>query len=513
MSAIKALSCAILVALPPVFPAEAIPQGAPASGIDTAPGCGETNLADLEHLYRTGRYDQVIATCGPENGGPFQLAAEMVLLRSQARGFQGHAALDRALALAREHPDDPAVRSTAASVLLSLGRLAEAEREVEAALTLDPDHAEAWLSRAVLRHLRQDAVGALADLERAVKADPRLRGAFVAYVPALRAARATGDTERIARVLSDRADHLERQGLSGEAERAEAAMLRQPEVGPLFSCVTDDDIVVLPFDACWQGSPYRCVPLRIGSQEYRVLVDTGNRPGWTVHAPELLDELPHLFGGTSTLATGSVDTTMAARKLLTRRVPLGPAFLLDLPGLYSPKPREPYFDANINPFFVQDRVITLDYVTGRLLLRTRDRFERDMAATDPEKVVRIPLYGTDWGFIPLTVNGQHAWGLIETGAEVFQLGSRFAARAGIPLTDARMEFRGREYHYHEGQVDARVGQLPLFSGTTPVWPSRLGDPSFGMFYDAILGPGALEGRFVLSYNPFDGTVVIEPGDG
>jgi hypothetical protein len=131
-----------------------------------------------------------------------------------------------------------------------------------------------------------------------------------------------------------------------------------------------------------------------------VLLDTGNEPGWTIHAPELLHLLPHHEGGRSSVSTGSVDTAMVARRLITERVELPGATLYALHGHFFPRPREPYFDANLNPFVIQDRVVTLDYVRGEVLIRTKERFDRDLAEVDPGSVARVPLYGCDWGSSP-----------------------------------------------------------------------------------------------------------------
>ncbi len=511
------MSVAIAVRLALVFtvwlpgPMAPTPAAQPNAAIRGDEVCAGATLEDLRNLYRRGQYGRVVELCASPGPRGIELPAELVVLRSQARDSKGRAAVERAEALAAEHPHTAAVRSTLATVYLSLGRLDQGRAEVDAALALDADDAEAWLGRASLRLLERDGAGALAALDRATAADPALRGAYTAHVMALGAARVTRDPELVSEVLEARAAHLEERGLDGEPARVEAEMLRQGSGDPLFSMITDADPVVLPFTPCWEGSVYRCISLQERDREYRVLLDTGNRPGWTVHAPELLEVLPNHFGGASSLTTGSVDTAMAGRILMTQQASFGPLVIHDLPGHFFPKPREPYFDANLSPFFVQDRVITMDHVNGQVLLRSKERFDEDLARARSEgrQLARVPLYGADWGFIPIQVEGSPAWAMIETGAEIFQLTDEFVATAGIPATPATMRFRDRDYHYHEAEVNTFVGEVPLFQGAAHVWPGRWGDTYLGMLYDAVIGPVLLEGRFILSYDPFDRMIVIE----
>lgn len=476
---------------------------------DEAIPCSQAEIERFRDLYRRGFYGRIVEFCRQADAGALDREPELVLLRSLARSGGGFEAVERAEALLESYGDDPAVRATAATVYLSVGRIEDAVAEVEAALAVDSTESEAWLARAMLDLTRHDGASALVALGEASRADPRLRGAYTTHLHAIRAAQAVRDPQAVVRVLDERARHLEDRGLSADDARDHAAVLRAGAGSTLFAITTEQDLVSLPFERCWPGSPYRCVSLLAGEDQYRVLLDTGNRPGWTVHAPELLETLSQHLGAPSTISTGSVDTLMASRRLMTERIALGGAVIESLPGYFFPKPREPYFDANLNPFFLQDRVVTMDHVHGRVLLRTKDRFDRDMAAADPSAVARVPIYGTDWGFIPIQVNNRPAWAMVETGAEIFQLSREFAERADIELAEATMIFRGREIQHHTAGVEVLVGGLPFFTDTVNVWPADLQEPSLAMPYEAMIGPGALEGRFALSYDPFDRMVVIE----
>jgi hypothetical protein len=502
--AAMAITASVSTALP-----LAAQESRPTAASEESVACLEENLGLLQDLHRRGQYVRVVEACSGEEADGLPPELEMLLLCSLARGGRGFEALPRAEALLRSRPNDAGVRATAATVYLAVGRMEDAAREADAALSLNPSEPEGWLARAALALMHHDGSGALDALREAESAEPRLHSALITHIPAVRAARAVRDPDVLARVMDARARHLEERAASGDDAREEATMLREGARGTLFSVTSHDDLVILPFTPCWEESPYRCVGLEADGKEYRVLLDTGNQPGWTVHAPQLLEALPHHLGSPSSITTGSVDTALVSRRLVTERMELGEAVISALPGHFFPKPREPWFDANLNPFFIQDRVITLDYVQGRTLLRTKERFDRDMAAVDPSAVTAVPLYGTDWGFVPILVNGVSGWCMIETGAEVFSLSRGFAERSGIPLTEATMVFREREYQYHTAQVEVEVGGLPFLSDSAAVWPARILEPSLGMFYDAIMGPGSLEGRFVLSYDPFDRKVVLE----
>lgn len=505
-------TAALSATLSPATIAAAQPAPAPDTAAADLLTCNAEALDALKELVHRGDYAPLLDACAHEGDAMLPLEVELLVIAGLARTGRGDRALPRAEAALRARPSHPGVRAAAATAHLGLGRLDDAAREADAALALDPGEAQAWLVRAALAVVEHDAHGALEALGEATRSDPSLRGTLDPYVLGWRAAQATRDPVAVVKVLEDRVRFLERRGTPtpGSRElRSQIDLLRQGPVGPLFGVDTTGDAVEIPFTPCWEGSPYRCVGLEAGGREFRVLLDTGNQPGWTVHAPELLEALPNRLGAASSITTGSVDTALVSRRLVTEEVALGGITLRALTGHFFPKPREPWFDANLNPFFIKDRVITLDYVHGRLILRTKQRFDQDMAAADPALTVTVPVRGPEWGFIPVSVNGAPGWCLIETGAEDFSLTRGFADRSGLPLTPATMRFRDRDYAYHTVEAEARVGGLTLFDGETAVWPGRIREPSLGLFYDAILGPGALEGRFALSFDPFDRTAVFE----
>jgi Flp pilus assembly protein TadD len=80
-------------------------------------------------------------------------------LAEAARGDPGAALEAFEQALARE-PDEPAIHTNRASILLQLGREEEAQAEVARALELDPAHAAAWNLRGVFAERRGDPAGA-----------------------------------------------------------------------------------------------------------------------------------------------------------------------------------------------------------------------------------------------------------------------------------------------------------------------------------------------------------------
>ncbi|MFO7892112.1 MAG: retropepsin-like aspartic protease [Longimicrobiales bacterium] len=467
---------------------------------------------ELLELYEDRTLHSVLDALPDSMFDQLSLEEQLLHLRAEARGARGYHAVEQIRPLLAAHRNHPAVLATAAVVHHAAGRLDEAARLARAALDLDPGQVAAWRADAMLRLHRHDPVGALASFREARRADPSRVGSFWDVLFGQSIAEGLGEAAVRADALEARAAVHEAAGhpdRAGDA-RERAALSRLVSGLPLFTAETDADVVVVPFDACFDGTPYRCVDVHAGGERYRVLIDSGNEYGFGVHSGALQDALATYTGGATSVTTGSVDTALVARDFFADRVDFGGLTLRHVPAVASPKIREPYWDANLNPFFIRHRVVTLDYVTGRMIVRTRARFDRDLATAD-HPVARVPMYDPDRPYIMADVNGRRATAVIETGAEVLSLTAEFAEHAGLPLRDGTRQWRDRVLDVRRTDANVTVGGVPFFRDSVEAWPGRVGDLCTGLLYDVVIGPGSLEGRFSLSYDPIDRVVILERG--
>jgi hypothetical protein len=482
------------------------------AGLALSPRVGGAQAA-LVDLYEERRLGDVLAALPDSTFEELGLEEQLLHLAAEARGGRGYHAAGQLERLLATHPEHPAVLATAAVVYHAAGDLDRATRAVRAALAADSSQVEAWRADAMLRLHRHDAEGALASWRAARRADPDRIGSFWDVVFGQSIAEALGEAAVRADALEARAwarrDGSEEQAAEATRERERAALYRAIAGLPLFTGESDADRVVLPFDVCFEGTPYRCVDIEAGGRHYRTLIDSGNEYGFGVHSVALRDALLTRTGGETSVTTGSVDTALVASDFFADRVRLGGFTLRHVPAVASGKVREPYWDANLNPFFIRDHVVTLDYVTGRMILRTKARFDRDLATAG--RVARVPLYDPDRPYIMAEVDGHRATAVIETGAEVLSLTAEFAEHVGLPLRPGTRRWRDRVLDVQRTDIDVSVGGVPFFSDSVEAWPGRVADLCTGLVYDVVIGPGSLEGSWSLSYDPIDRVVVLENG--
>jgi hypothetical protein len=155
-----------------------------------------------------------------------------------------------------------------------------------------------------------------------------------------------------------------------------------------------------------------------------VILDSGNRAGWTIHNPTLLRLLESRRGGRVFSEIGTQAGLLEGYALFT--------------------------------------------------IRTKDEFERALGAAPTGRVARFPWLGSGFAFVRAEVEDAQALVLVETGAEDISLHRDFARPAA---------------------------EVWSFSG--------LAHPVSGLIPDVVIGPHALAGRYVLSFDPFDNQIVLE----
>lgn len=82
---------------------------------------------------------------------------------------------------------------------------------------------------------------------------------------------------------------------------------------------------------------------------------------------------------------------------------------------------------------------------------------------------------------------------------------------GLPLTGReRYLATGETATYHLMPVRLDLGPFRFERAAAEVWPfAGLAHPTTGLIADAVIGPRALDGGYVLSFDLFDNQIVLE----
>jgi len=82
---------------------------------------------------------------------------------------------------------------------------------------------------------------------------------------------------------------------------------------------------------------------------------------------------------------------------------------------------------------------------------------------------------------------------------------------GLPLTGReRYLATGETATYHLMPVRLDLGPFRFERAAAEVWPfAGLAHPTTGLIADAVIGPRALDGGYVLSFDPFANRIVLE----
>lgn len=120
-----------------------------------------------------GKFDDVLKNVNAAESDNQKMRAEVLQMRGAAHlGLRQMAESTRAFEEAdRLNPDDARAKVGLAQVLLTQGKIAEAEAEIDTALKRDADSSEANLLKAEIRRAQKDSDGAIRHFDAAIKAN------------------------------------------------------------------------------------------------------------------------------------------------------------------------------------------------------------------------------------------------------------------------------------------------------------------------------------------------------
>ncbi|NIM14097.1 MAG: hypothetical protein GTO45_18800 [Candidatus Aminicenantes bacterium] len=479
----------------------------------------EQETINLERMYLGVRFSRVIQHVEKKDFQQLSLKEKLLFIECLARTGKGLQAEEKLKPILASHLSDPEVLATAGGVALSLGRLEEAKGHIDRALELKPGLKQAILSKALLFLYYREFNQAQKWYEKLVTLSKNTGSPWadsdLLFLVGLDVYRANLNPQKLDQLYKTHARRKKkisksqyRESISNHKMYKRAG--KQSRV--LFQVETQSDKVIVPFNIGEKDSRFNTISLTAGGKTFNVLLDTGNATGWIVHSRELNELLKPVTGGRTITMIGTESGFLDGYRQYYKTVDFNGFKILDVNGIYVPKPHPDYLDANLNPAFIRNRVVTVDFIKNELVLRTKERFTRDLAsAQQTQGVCRLPWYGYKSAFVPVTVLEKKGLAIIETGAQDIALKLDFTRVLGLPLTP-RVKYlaTGQVTRYHQALVTFFLGDFRFWREAADVWPfSRFYNRLTGLSADVFIGPAAFRGKYVVTFDPFDKQVVLE----
>jgi len=270
------------------------------------------------------------------------------------------------------------------------------------------------------------------------------------------------------------------------------------------------DRVEIPFELGNKGS-LKVISLENGGENFRILLDTGNTSGWIVHNRNLREKLKYFKGGRTIVQVGTEADDLDGFNILCKTVNFGDFQISGLFGNYIPKPHKDFFDANLNPAMISNRVVSFDFINNRLILRTYDLFFREIEKTTKMEVMKIPWYGYKYPMVPVLCNSKNGLAVLETGAKNISIKKSFAKSLRITFSErSKYLSNGNVFKYSLGPVNVQLGKYLFVRKNAEIWPlKQFKNRLSGFSPHLIIGPEALDGKFIVSIAPRNNIIVFE----
>lgn len=285
--------------------------------------------------------------------------------------------------------------------------------------------------------------------------------------------------------------------------------LYKKKINKSFLIDSKSDHVELPFINNKKGH-INTVYLTMGGKKYSVIIDTGNLTGWMIHNRDLREFAKTKTGGRIVTSIGSESGNLDGFSIYCKSIDFKGFKLKNLFGIYVPKPRSDFYDANLNPIYIKNRVTTLDFINKKIVFRTEERFENDLKLNRHE-IMRIPWFGYRYPLVPVIISGINGFGIIETGADDISIRINTAKKLNLPLIPKiKYLSNGKKFKYSLCPVEIQLGKYVFVRKNAEVWPlKRFSNTFTGFTANVVLGPEAFRGKFAVSFLPKKNIIVFE----
>lgn len=473
-----------------------------------------TKNSDLDHLYKMAQFSRVASNLRRKGFEALSAQDKFLYIECLARSAERRKAEELLQKTIADNPLSFQAHLTSGIVHTSLGNFIKAEYHLKEALLLSPRDSKTQIAMTMLKLYLKKNQEASKVHEEFLQGDPEWAECYLSHLLGIEIYGAAGNIGKIAELYETQAKRFKK--TDNELYRnfkKNFQVYRKGSRVKAFLVKTASDKITLPFVPLTNNDSYAAVSLGVKDKQYKVLLDTGNRIGWTIHSRELEKQLKHRPGGTVLTRIGTEEEMLHGHLIFTKRIDLRDLAIQNLPGMYLPKPHPDYPEGNLNPLFIKDRVVTLDFINKQMILRTKERFQADLMKTssESEEVITSPWYGYEQAFLPAVINGTHkALAMIETGAEDIIVNLELAQKQGWRIERMNKYLpSGKEFSYHKTSLQMSIGSIGFQRQSADVWSlDRLADPLTGFIPDILLGPEVFEDKYVLTFDPFQKKILI-----
>lgn len=470
---------------------------------------------DIEQAYLDARFSELAEHLSKKDYAKLSLREKLLLIECRARTAGGTPLLKNMKTLLSRHKASSDILTTAGILYTSLGRLIEARNFINRALDMDKESPRALLAQAMLHLYFQKYSEAESFALKLADKHPDWRQTNLYLFAGIEIFKGSRNPQKLKEIY----DLLAKKSKKNDKRyyknfKANSRFLKKVKKGGLFDVETLSDRVELPLAvASPADEAKKTIYLKVKDKSFRVLVDTGNAVGWFVYSSELKEMLKVTKGGRAFTRLGIEDASLEGHHIFCKSVDFGDFKMTHLAGQFLAKPHPDFYDANLNPVFIRNRVVTLDFIRRQMVLTTKERFDKELAARQGVSMMKLPWYGYERAFIPVTVNGAAGLAMIETGAEDVALNLDFATVLQLPLKEKkRFLANGKVFHFHTTPVKVSAGKFSFQRENAEVWPlNRIYNPISGVAADVIIGPEVLHKQFVVSFDPFERKIILEYG--
>jgi len=466
----------------------------------------------FQRLYLEANFSLISDELGKKDYSGLALSEKLLLLECLARTAQAALAdEDRMNRLLAAFPRSPEVQTTAGILFFSLGRIQDAKDRIEQALQLSHDFPPALLAKVPLLLYLRNFENAENCYQRMLTLCPEWKKSYFMYLLGLEVYSCSQNMQALTRLYKINADRNKKNNRDrSDSMKANSNLYKKVGKKQLFQAETSSDKIVFPLRKNSQDKRSNILFITIKEKTYKMLLDTGNMAGWIVHNRDLRDDLKVKNGGSILTEIGTESGVVDSYRIYAKSLKLENLQINDLVGLYIPKPRPDFCDANLNPVFIRDRVVTIDFISKQLLLRTKEKFDQDLDSVSPQRYTKLPWYGYKSGYIPVQVNTRDGLAMIETGAQDIGIKLDFARKLGLSLLPRTKYLSdGKVYTYFKTGMRMAAGPFSFERNVAEVWPfDRFYDHLTGLTADVYIGPLALADRFSITFDPFDNIIIL-----
>lgn len=414
--------------------------------------------------------------------------------------------------LLNSFPENPEVLAAAGIVYFSLGHFKEACQYIDLALKKNPDSQRAIISKIIRLLFRRSFKEAERYYNRLIAvSDNAWKKSELLFHIGLDVYRGLREPQKL-RLLYE-AKGEEKKKTDEELYKnlkATSKMINNAKNRKLFQDELSSGAAVFPFLHDVSSLRINTIQFVVKKKVFRVLLDTGNATGCTVHSVELNELLKPKRGGQIAARIGAESSSLLGYNQYYKMFDFGKFHIRDLIGVYVPKPSPEYPDVNFNPAFIDNHISTLDFIQNRFILRTEAEFAGYIQTIPEENISVFPWYGDKYVFIPVKVDQNDGLAMLETGAADIALKLDFARKIQMAMNpEVKYLGNGSKVSYFKSQTSVRLGKFLFRRENAEVWEFKdFHNPIKCFSPDVIIGPDTFRDKYSVSLNPLTKEVII-----